>query len=135
MMTEQWIRGCHLQRIGFRDGLVLNLDDYNELVIAGPMRLTLPPAGSYPAEVVPLDPTAITSQQRPLFDFCGAECTQAEWDDDGDLHLEFARGHQIDVPHDEHTTAWELYGKHHGYVACLPHGKVRVVRHDQPDPD
>jgi Family of unknown function (DUF6188) len=132
-MTEQWIRGCQLQRIMFRDGLVLNLDDYNELVIAAPMRLTLPPAGGYPAEVVPVDPQAITVDQRPLFDFAGAECTAADWDEDGDLHLQFSVGHRIDVPHDEHATAWELYGKHHGYVACLPRGRVRVVRHDQPD--
>jgi hypothetical protein len=132
-MTDQWIQGCHLQRIMFRDGLVLNLDDYNELVIAAPMRLTLPPAGDYPSEVVPLDPQAITVAQRRLFDFAGAECTEADWDDDGDLHLEFSVGHRIDVPHHEHATAWELYGQHHGYVACLPHGRVRAVRHDQPD--
>jgi hypothetical protein len=134
-MTEQWIRGCHLQRIMFRDGLVLNLDDYNELVIAAPMRLTVPPAGGYPAEVIRVDPMAIGPELRPLFNFCGAECTEAGWDDDGDLHLEFSVGHRIDVPHDERATAWELYGKHHGYVACMPHGKVRVVRHDLPDDD
>ena len=29
--------------------------------------------------------------------------------------------------------AWESYGKYHGHAACLPHGKVRVVRHDIPD--
>ncbi|MGH3583684.1 MAG: DUF6188 family protein, partial [Mycobacterium sp.] len=33
-MTEQWIQGHVLQRIMFRDGLVLNLEDYNELVIS-----------------------------------------------------------------------------------------------------
>ena len=46
-MTEQklidhWIRGCAVQRITFRDGLVLNLEDYNELVISTPITLTLP---------------------------------------------------------------------------------------------
>ena len=33
-MTEQWIQGCVVQRIAFRDGLVLNLDDYNELDVS-----------------------------------------------------------------------------------------------------
>ena len=37
------------------------------------------------------------------------------------------------MPPDDDVTAWELYGKNHGYAACLPHGKVRVVRHDVPD--
>ncbi|SIK48960.1 Uncharacterised protein [Mycobacteroides abscessus subsp. abscessus] len=35
-----------------------------------------------------------------------------------------------DVPHHDFDTAWEIYGKYHGYVASLPRGKVRVVRHD-----
>lgn len=39
MITEQWIHGCLVERIMFRDGLVLNLDDYyNELVFAVPFR-------------------------------------------------------------------------------------------------
>ncbi|SID97432.1 Uncharacterised protein [Mycobacteroides abscessus subsp. abscessus] len=33
----------------------------------------------------------------------------------------------------EAATSWELYGKRHGYMACLPRGRVRVVRHDLPD--
>lgn len=41
-MTEQWLEGCAVQRIMFRDGLVLNFDDYNELVISVPLQLTLP---------------------------------------------------------------------------------------------
>ena len=28
---------------------------------------------------------------------------------------------------------FEIYGKYHGYAACLRHGKVRVVRLDLPD--
>lgn len=132
-MPEQWIQGCQVQRIAFRDGLVLNLDDYNELVIAVPLRLTLPAAGAAPAEEVSVDPRSIRNEQRPLFDFAGATCTRADWDNAGDLHLEFSPGHRIDVPHHEHATAWELYGKHHGYAACLPHGRVRVVRHDLDD--
>jgi hypothetical protein len=47
--------------------------------------------------------------------------------------LEFSDGHQIDVAPDDNVTAWELYGKYHGYAACLPHGKVRVVRLDVAD--
>ena len=43
-MTEPWIRGCVVQRIMFRDGLVLNLDD-NELVISAAFHLTLPTTG------------------------------------------------------------------------------------------
>ena len=41
----------------------------------------------------------------------------------------------IDVDPDSEETAWELYGKRHGYMACLPRGRVRVVRHDLPDSD
>jgi hypothetical protein len=129
-MPHQWIEGCAVVRIMFRDGLVVNLDDDNELVIRVPMRLTLPPVGAYPTEVVPIDPMATRDEERPLFDISGTTCTSALWNDQGDLHVEFSDGHRIDVPHDEHVTAWELYGKYHGYVACLPHGKVRVLRHD-----
>jgi hypothetical protein len=129
-MTERWLDGCAVQRIMFRDGLVLNFDDDNELVIAVPMRLTLPAIATAPAEVVAIDPNDPADQERPLFDFSGQKCTGFVWFDTGDLHLEFSDGHQIDVPPDDDVTAWELYGKYHGYAACLSHGKVRVVRHD-----
>ncbi|MGW0161017.1 DUF6188 family protein [Mycobacterium sp. NPDC003323] len=132
-MTEQWIQGRTLQRIMFRDGLVLNLDDYNELVISAPMDLTLPALAGEPSEVVTIDPTAIRAEYRPLFDFAGATCTHADWDADGSLHLQFSGGQHIDVPSDATHTSWELYGKHHGYAACLPRGHVRVVRHDRPE--
>ena len=135
-MTEQWIQGRTLQRIMFRDGLVLNLDEYNELVISAPLELTLPDIGGGPpgaAEVVAIDPTSVRTEQKPLFDFAGTTCTHADWDDDGSLHLQFSGGQHIDVPSDDAHTSWELYGKHHGYAACLPHGRVRVVRHDLPD--
>jgi hypothetical protein len=136
-MTEQWIQGHVLQRIMFRDGLVLNLDEYNELVISVPMDLTLPEipgAAAGESLVVRIDPTAVRAEYKPLFDFAGCTCTHADWDEDGSLHLQFSGGQHIDVPSDEAHTAWELYGKHHGYAACLPHGRVRVVRHDQPEP-
>jgi hypothetical protein len=132
-LIEHWIQGCAVQRVMFRDGLVLNLEDYNELVISAPIRLTLPATATSPVEVVSVDPNDPAAQLRPLFDFSGATCTDVTWDDAGDLHLEFSDGHQIDVPPDDHLTAWELYGKNHGYAACLPHGKVQVVRHDVPD--
>jgi hypothetical protein len=132
-LIEHWIQGCAVQRIMFRDGLVLNLDDYNELVISAPIRLTLPAADSSAGEVVSVDPSHPAVVERPLFDFSGTTCTDVTWDDAGDLHLEFSDGHQIDVTPDDRITAWELYGKYHGYAACLPHGKVRVVRHDVPD--
>jgi hypothetical protein len=95
--------------------------------------MTLPATANSPAEVVSIDPNDLAVQERPLFDFSGATCTDVTWDDAGDLHLEFSDGHQIDVPPDDNVTAWELYGKYHGYAACLPHGKVHVVRHDVPD--
>lgn len=129
-MSEAWINGCEVQRIAFRDGLVISLTDYNEVVVAVPMWLTLPPAGEYPREIVSIDPKTILDEERPLFNFSGSTVTHAEWSDGGDLHIEFGDGHEIDVPYSEHHTAWELYGKYHGYVACLPHGKVKVVRHD-----
>ncbi len=132
-LIEHWIQGCAVQRIMFRDGLVLNLDDYNELVISAPIRLTLPDDNSSTGEVVSVDPSHPAVVERPLFGFSGATCTDVTWDDAGDLHLEFSDGHQIDVSPDDHITAWELYGKYHGYAACLPHGRVRVVRHDVPD--
>ena len=130
-ITDQWIEGCEVLRIMFRDGLVINFDEYNELVISVPLRLTLPPVGAFPVEVVRIDPQEIRDEERPLFDISGATCTHAAWDENGDLHLEFSDGHKIDVPHSEHNAAWELYGKYHGFAACLPHGRVRVVRHDR----
>lgn len=134
-MTEQWIQGHVLQRIMFRDGLVLNLDEYNELVISAPMELTVPPLDGEQTgvEVFSIDPMAVRREQKPLFDFAGAVCTHADWDDDGSLHLRFSSGQGIDVHCDEQHTSWELYGKYHGYAACLPHGHVRVVRHDIPE--
>lgn len=132
-LIEHWIQGCAVQRINFRDGLVLNLEDYNELVISVPLRLTLPATATAPTEVVTIDPNGPAVQERPLFNFSGETCTEVVWDDRGDLHLEFSDGHQIDVAPDDEVTAWELYGKYHGYAACLPHGRVRVVRHDMPD--
>jgi hypothetical protein len=134
-MTEQWIKGCEVQRIMFRGGLVLNLEDYNELVISVPFHLRLPATGTVDEEVVLIDPKAITNEERPLFDFSGQTVTHASWDEDGSLHLGFADGHEIHVHSDERHTAWELYGKYHGFAACLPHGEVRVVRHDLAEED
>jgi hypothetical protein len=134
-MLEQWLEGCALQRIMFRDGLVLNFADYNELVITVPMRLTLPAIETSPAEAITIDPNDAADQERPLFDFAGAKCIGAVWYDTGDLHLEFSDGHKIDVPPSENATAWELYGKYHGYAACLPNGEMRVVRHDVAETD
>ncbi|CKM16643.1 Hypothetical protein ERS013329_02234 [Mycobacterium tuberculosis] len=74
-MTEQWLEGCAVQRIMFRDGLVLNFDDYNELVISVPLQLTLPAIETSPAEVVAIAPNDPADHERPLFDFAGATCT------------------------------------------------------------
>jgi hypothetical protein len=40
-MTESWIRGCVVQRIRFRGGLVLNLDDNEVVKISVPFHLTV----------------------------------------------------------------------------------------------
>lgn len=133
-MHTPWIERCTVQRVSLRGGLVLDLDDYNELVIATPIRLTLPPIGSsYPEEHVLIDPGNVSPQQRPLLDLAGTICTGAWCSEDGGLHLRFSRGHRIDVAPQQTATSWELYGKRHGYMACLPRGRVRVVRHDLPE--
>jgi Family of unknown function (DUF6188) len=132
-MTESWIQGCSVQRIMFRGGLVLNMDDYNELVISAPFHLILPATEKDDEEAVQIDPRSVKTEERPLFDFSGSTVTHAAWDEDGGLHLRFSDGHEIHVRSAENHTAWELYGKHHGYAACLPHGQVRVVRHDLPE--
>jgi hypothetical protein len=128
--TEQWLQDCELVRISFREGLVLDFAGQNELVISGPLRLTLPAAGTLPTQVATIDPYGVSESARPLFDFAGSTCTDGVWDDRGDLHLEFSTGHQIDVSADEQITAWELFGEYHGYVACLPPGKVQKVELD-----
>jgi len=129
-VATQWIEGCAVQRVSLKDGLVLDFDDYNELVISRPFRLVLPTVDKYPVEDVILDPNNVPDVQRPLLDFAGASCTHAECDRDGTLHLKFATGHEIEVRADKDATAWELYGKKHGYMACLPGGEVHTVRHD-----
>ncbi len=134
-MYTQWIQACVVQRVSLRDGLVLVFDDGNELVISRPLRLMLPPAGDFPAEEVLIDPNWVAEHERPLLDLAGAVCTHACYGDDGGLHLGFSNGHGIDVDADAHATAWELYGRHHGYMACLPPGRVRVVRYDIPEAD
>jgi hypothetical protein len=129
-VAAQWIEGCAVQRVALNDGLVLDFDDYNELVISRPLRLVLPRIDKYPAEDVLIDPADVPDVQRPLLDFAGTVCSHAECDSDGTLHLKFASGHEIEVRADKDATAWELYGKRHGYMACLPGGEVHTVRHD-----
>jgi hypothetical protein len=81
---------------------------------------------------MPTNPRPFATRSLPLFDIAGALCMRAEWDSRGNLHLEFLDGHVIDVPSHEPATSWELYGKYHGYAACLPRGIVRM-RHDVPE--
>lgn len=134
-MLIQWIEDCAVTRIGLRGGLVLNFDDDSELVITRPLLLTLPALPAAAAETVHIDPLAVPELERALFDFAGAICTHAVVDDGGTLHLRFSGGNGIEVPPDEQQAAWELYGKRHGFMVCMPGGSVRVVRHDIPVPD
>lgn len=134
-MPTLWIEHCTLQRMAVHDGLVLDLTDYNELVISRPLRLTLPAAGDFPAEDVVIDPANVAAHQRPLLDLAGSVCIEAWCADDGALHLRFSRGHVIEVAADPHASTWELYGKRHGYVACLPGGRVHTVRYGTPEQD
>ncbi|RAV00118.1 DUF6188 family protein [Mycolicibacter senuensis] len=132
-MYTAWIEDCVVHRVSLHDGVMLGFSGYNEVVIARPLRLTLPAVGKFPVEEVLVDPDRVTECERPLFDLAGTVCTIARCGEDGVLHLVFSDGHRIDVDADAHATAWELYGKHHGYMACLPGGRVRVVRHDLPE--
>lgn len=134
-MITQWIEACQVLRVSLVGGLVLDLEDYNELVITRPLRLSLPALGELPAEDVIVDPNDVPNYQRPLLNFAGSVCTHATCDDDGTLHVDFSNGYGVMVAADEQFTAWELYGKRHGYMACLPRGRVRVVRHDLPEDD
>ena len=129
-MLTPWIEGCVVQRVSLDDGLVLDFDDHNELVISRPLCLTLPRVGDYPSEDVLIDPCNVPNEQRPLLDFAGSICTHATCDSDGTLHLKFVNGLEIEVRAHKGATAWELYGKSHGYMACLPGGEVHTVRHD-----
>ena len=131
-MYTTWIEGCTVQRMSLQGDLVLNFDDANEVVISCLLWLALPANGEFPAEEVLIDPREVAAHQRPLLDLAGAVCTKACHDDSGRLHLSFSNGLRIEVSANERATAWELYGKHHGYMACLPHGRVKVVRHDIP---
>lgn len=99
-MYTQWIEDCVVQRVSVRDGLVLDLDDYNEIVISRPLILTLPAVDRFPVEAVLIDPLRISVYERPLLNLAGAVCTQAWSDDEGGLHLSFSRGHRIDVDPD-----------------------------------
>ena len=99
-MYTQWIENLVVQRLSLRGGLVLDFDDYNEIVISRPLILTLPAVDRFPVEAVLIDPLRISVYERPLLNLAGAVCTQAWSDDEGGLHLSFSRGHRIDVDPD-----------------------------------
>ena len=82
-MYTQWIENLAVQRLSVRDGLVLDFDDCNEIVISCPLLLTLPAVGTYPVEAVRIDPLRVATYERPLLDLAGAVCKQAWSSDDG----------------------------------------------------
>jgi hypothetical protein len=90
-MYTQWIEDCVVHGVSLHDGLALDLDDYNEVVIS-PLRLTLPAIGDFPAEEAPIDPNRVAAHERPLLDVAGEVRTHAWCGDDGALHLGFPAG-------------------------------------------
>lgn len=48
-MYTQWIENLAVQRLSVRDGLVLDFDDCNEIVISCPLLLTLLPSAPIPS--------------------------------------------------------------------------------------
>ena len=64
-MYTQWIENLVVQRLSLHGGLVLDFDDYNEIVISCPLLLTLPAVGTYPIEAVRIDPLRIATHERP----------------------------------------------------------------------
>ena len=54
-MITQWIEACEVQRVSLDGGLVLNLEDHNELVITRPLRLSIPALEAHPAEDLIVD--------------------------------------------------------------------------------
>ena len=90
-MYTQWIENCVVQRVSVRDGLVLDLDDYNEIVISCPLLLTLPAVDPYPAEAVRIDPLKIATNERPLLNLAVAEAKQAL--------MRFRSAHQLELVH------------------------------------
>src|SRR5260370_18741873 len=106
----------------FRNGLVLNLDDYNELVISVPFYFTLPQTPRDDEEVVLIDPRSARAEHRALFDFAGSTCTHASWDEDGSLHLRFSDAHEIHAHSEDPRTAWELSGNVHAHARFLAPG-------------
>jgi hypothetical protein len=109
----------------------LNLDDYNELVVSGRLRLTLPPAGAYPMEDVVIDPTKVAQHERPLRDLAGSVCTEAWCADNRTLHLRFSRWHRIEVDEDPHAASWGSTANAGKRPACRANGSA--WRHDIPD--
>lgn len=71
-MYTQWIENCVVQRVSVCEGLVLDLDDYNEIVTSCPLTLPLPAVDKFPVESVRIDPLRITAYERPLLDSAGA---------------------------------------------------------------
>ena len=74
-MYTQWIEDCVVQRVSIRDGLVLDLDDYNEIVISRPLTLTLPAIDRFPVEAVLIDPLRISVHERPLLNWPARSAT------------------------------------------------------------
>ena len=72
-MITQWIEACEVQRVSLDGGLVLNLEDHNELVITRPLRLSIPALEAHPAEDLIVDPDDVPALPTAAGQFLGAQ--------------------------------------------------------------
>lgn len=126
---ELWIRGHRIERLTFDDNLTFFFDGHRELVLWRPFSLTSPPIGGRGIDHDDIDPANVIDEQRPLFTMLGNQCTVADCDDDGALHLEFGDGSSIDLATHPTEPSWELFAKRIGYATCERTGETRVIEH------
>lgn len=127
---QLWIHGHFIDRLTFEDNLTFFFSNQCELVLWTPFALTSPPVGGLGIEHDNIDPAKVIDEQRPLFTMLGNRCDVAEYNDDGDLHIEFGDGSAIDLPSDPEQTSWELFAKRHGYATCEKTGQIKIIEHN-----